>query len=277
MFAGLACMCHQMAGWVSSLVQDLLEQATQWMSSSSSSSRVPRQQSCTTHDKYWELGQCIASLVINILPCVQHCQRVPYSGRLQCVLPGESAIRAETGLRDFLKEVASARSSGTLLPPDHPTVMMVRRVVVAVVAAVTKGLGDDAAVVERLRKLEWELQVVQDGGSSDRTMLVAPGGKVVVYTSLLHGRGGRADYEALLMSKVAHEVAAHVLAQHEAERDTLQRCADSLLKAMGLHWPVRCLVVNPVLSWALSRYQHYEADTMAKHIIREASILQAAR
>lgn len=65
--------------------------------------RVPRQQSCTTHDKYWELGQCIASLVINILPCVQHCQRVPYSGRLQCVLPGESAIRAETGLRDFLK------------------------------------------------------------------------------------------------------------------------------------------------------------------------------
>lgn len=56
--------------------------------------------------------------------------------------------------------------------------MMVRRVVVAVVAAVTKGLGDDAAVVERLRKLEWELQVVQDGGSSDRTMLVAPGGKV---------------------------------------------------------------------------------------------------
>ncbi len=58
--------------------------------------------------------------------------------------------------------------------------LLVRRLGAAVVEAAVKGLGDGAAA-ERLRALQWEFCVVDDGQEANAS--ITPGGKVSVGTA----------------------------------------------------------------------------------------------
>ncbi len=70
------------------------------------------------------------------------------------------------------------RSSGTLLPPSHPDVLLVRRLGAAVVEAAVKGADASGATAtaERLRGLKWEFEVVVDDWHAQASS--RPGGKV---------------------------------------------------------------------------------------------------
>ncbi len=78
-----------------------------------------------------------------------------------------------------LQEVASAARQGTLLPPSHPDVLLVRRVGEAVLAGM-EAEPLDGKPGERLRGLRWEFQVVQGDreGGAERPLYVSPGGQV---------------------------------------------------------------------------------------------------
>ncbi len=79
-----------------------------------------------------------------------------------------------------MQDTAAYRSKGELLPDDHPDVLLVRRLGAAVVEAAVKGLGDGAAA-ERLRGLQWEFCVVDDGQGP--SVSARPGGKVSATTA----------------------------------------------------------------------------------------------
>lgn len=77
-----------------------------------------------------------------------------------------------------LQEMDAYRSSGTLLAPSHPDVVLVRRLGAALVAAAVKGAeaSGATATAARLRGLTWEFEVVGDDWQPQASS--RPGGKV---------------------------------------------------------------------------------------------------
>lgn len=194
-----------------------------------------------------------------------HCREtVPFTGRKHSIMFVSPEMERQMGIQTFQHMKSEAAAQGALLPDNHPATRLVARVGsrIAAVAAEGDGEGDSSSsssrsAISHMRGLKWEFAVVD---SPQVNAMVAPGGKVIVYTGLLRLVKGNEDELAAVL---AHE-AAHVLARHHAERMGRANAAAFLnvLARWLLGVPVPGAVVALALVLPHSRANEREADAI---------------
>eukprot|EP00887_Chlorella_sp_A99_P005887 scaffold1.g5887.t1 len=164
----------------------------------------------------------------------------------------------------FAQIVTEARMNGTLLPPNHPASMAVRRVGQRLAATAAKGAGGGFHQHLQQKGWSWEFAVIR---SKQVNAFVVPGGKVVVYTGLLQ----LIRNEDELASVLAHET-AHVVARHAAERIT-QMGAIEVARILA-HWvfgmPIPSGPLATLFFLPNSRKQETEADVIGLQLMAHA-------
>ena len=161
-----------------------------------------------------------------------------------------------------------AKRSGTLLPPNHPGSLAVRRVGSRIAAIASDGAG--GGYHAHMQGLKWEFSVIN---SPEVNAFVVPGGKVVVYTGLLQ----LLKTEDELAAVIAHE-AGHVVARHVAERLT-QGSVIELLRCIA-YWafgiPIPSGPLTAVFFLPNSRQAETEADVIGLQLAARACYDPAA-
>jgi len=200
-------------------------------------------------------------------------ETVPFTGRRHSVMFVSPEMEASMGRQTFAEIRREAASRNALLPDSHPAARLVARVGGRVAAAAeTAGEGPGAGDAGHMRGLAWEYAVVDDPQVVNA--MVAPGGKVVVYTGLLRLVGGNADELAAVL---AHE-ASHVLCRHHAER--LGRANFAALANVLARWLLGVPVPGAVVALALvlphSRANEREADAVGVRLAARACFDPAA-
>lgn len=100
---------------------------------------------------------------------------------------------------------------GRILPGNRPEVRRVHQVTARIVRAATiEPLLQEINLHVRGFRFDWEVNVIE---SNQINAFALPGGKIVVFTGILHV----ADDNDQLAAVLAHEI-AHVLAHHASER-----------------------------------------------------------
>lgn len=199
-------------------------------------------------------------------------ETVPFTGRKHSVLFVSPAMEAQIGRQTFDSMRREAAQQGALLPPEHPAARLVARVGARIAAAVDRCGGNDNAddlaakgAWKHMRGLKWEYAVVD---SPQINAMVAPGGKVIVYTGLLRLLQGDDDALACVLS---HE-AAHCVARHHAER--MGRANAFWFVNVLARWLLGVPVPGAVVALALvlphSRANEREADAIGVRLAARA-------
>mmetsp|Transcript_20714 Transcript_20714/g.62420 ORF Transcript_20714/g.62420 Transcript_20714/m.62420 type:complete len:383 (-) Transcript_20714:334-1482(-) len=195
-------------------------------------------------------------------------QEVPYTHRMHAILiPARIEIAA--GIRAFQEILQEAKEQRALLPRGSPAQARVERIgrrIAAIASDGTTGGGFQG----HMQGLQWEFVVIN---SEETNAFVVPGGKVVVYTSML--KLLRSDDE--LAAVLAHEV-GHVLARHAGERMTEYSWIGVFQLAfyyfMGFTLPHELFALGLFLP--NSRKQESEADMIGMDLAAQACFEPAA-
>jgi predicted Zn-dependent protease len=180
------------------------------------------------------------------------CAQAPITGRSQLMLVSEGDAQ-RMGLQAYQEIMAKSK-----LSTDRQANARVQRI------------GRDIARVSQNIGGEWEFNVIDEPKTINAWAL--PGGKVAVYTGLLHL--GISDDE--LAAVMAHEV-GHVIAQHSRERLSQAVATDiglSVLGASGKLGQGALQAVNLALGIGVglpfSRLQESEADFVGLNLMAQA-------
>lgn len=185
-------------------------------------------------------------------------QEIPYSHRKHLVLVSPATAQ-ELGKRAFHELLAKFR--GKVYPDNHPKTQLIRRIGLRL--ASTAAAGSGGGFYQHMKDCEWEFKVVH---SPQINAMVAPGGKVIVFSGLLDLLK-REDEVAFVL---AHEI-SHELARHTAENlttATLGAIVDMFCYwAFGFH-----ITYGLVLGMQLpySRRAEMEADSVGLRIMAES-------
>jgi predicted Zn-dependent protease len=224
-----------------------------------------------------------------------HCREtVPFTGRKHSIMFVSPEMERQMGVQTYQHMKSEAAAQGALLPDNHPAARLVARVGGRLAAVAAEGDGNDSrsssssfssssslssssssskssAAISHMRGLKWEFAVVD---SPQVNAMVAPGGKVIVYTGLLRLVKGNEDELAAVL---AHE-AAHVLARHHAERMGRANAAAFLnvLARWLLGVPIPGAVVALALVLPHSRANEREADAIGVRLAARACFDPAA-
>jgi predicted Zn-dependent protease len=133
------------------------------------------------------------------------CTEVAITGRQQFNLVPDSVMHSMSyqSYGEFLSE--------SKLSTNSAQTMMVRRVGARIQKAVEQYCAENN-LADRLEGYEWEFNLIED---KSRNAWCMPGGKVVIYTGILHVT----QDEPGLAVVMGHEI-AHAIARHGAERMT---------------------------------------------------------
>jgi Zn-dependent protease with chaperone function len=170
----------------------------------------------------------------------KHQDQVPISGRTR-VMDVTWEEEQQYALSSFrlLKQTYSA----SILPPDHPIVVVVKRV------------GKRLVKQSGLQNLEWEFLVIEN---DERNAFVLPGGKICVFTGILDV----AQTEGGLAAILSHEI-GHLVARHSAEKWTHERWHRVLAWLASLIWS------NKEPGWAI---EHFLYVTLALPFSRKLEL-----
>ncbi|GAB5033062.1 m48-family peptidase [Nannochloropsis oceanica] len=141
-------------------------------------------------------------------------EETPYTGRKRPIFVSR---QTELQLGEASNKAMLRQFKGRVLPPDHPTVRLLRKVG----RKLARAGGRDA------EKLPWEFHVVD----RDEIMNAAamPGGKVVIFTGLKQC----VNTEEELAAVIGHEI-SHVLLRHSAEQMASMAMVNSVLFFLAL-------------------------------------------
>eukprot|EP00899_Mesostigma_viride_P016081 jgi/Mesvir1/24474/Mv21834-RA.1 len=175
-----------------------------------------------------------------------------------CVLP---SVEQERAMGEELYRMILSEHKSEVLPPNHPAVRRLHRVATEICRQAVIQNPD----CEHLKDMRWEFNVIQ---SKEANAFVLPGGKVVVFSSLLH-----AFNDDELAAVVAHEV-GHAVARHNAESLT-SRSLINLLKLVlfavtGIHPGGVGTLLDIGLTLPFSRRQELEADLIGLLLMASA-------
>eukprot|EP00899_Mesostigma_viride_P016082 jgi/Mesvir1/24475/Mv21834-RA.2 len=189
---------------------------------------------------------------------VTNLEVVPYTERRHCVLP---SVEQERAMGEELYRMILSEHKSEVLPPNHPAVRRLHRVATEICRQAVIQNPD----CEHLKDMRWEFNVIQ---SKEANAFVLPGGKVVVFSSLLH-----AFNDDELAAVVAHEV-GHAVARHNAESLT-SRSLINLLKLVlfavtGIHPGGVGTLLDIGLTLPFSRRQELEADLIGLLLMASA-------
>ncbi len=141
-----------------------------------------------------------AIILLLALLGLESCSKVPFTGRRQMNLIGESTLvgMADEQYREFL-------NTHKVLPVSDARSKMVRDCGDRIAAAVTKYMTDNG-MKARLLDFQWEFNTVEDPTVNAWCM---PGGKVVFYTGILPVTANETGLAVVMGHEVAHAVARH--------------------------------------------------------------------
>ncbi|EGX93631.1 mitochondrial metalloendopeptidase OMA1 [Cordyceps militaris CM01] len=196
---------------------------------------------------------------------VWNSQTIPLTGRSRFnFLSDEIAERMHPrAVQSILKQVYEA--GGYILPENDTRTRIVKNVMRRLIPV--SGLAD----------LEWEIYVIAD--DSQANAFVLPGGKVFVFSGLLHVCGNEDALAAVLGHEVAHQTASHT-AERLSQAWVGNLTTGALFFLVGTLpglalfaiWTATGAFVLPALMYELpmSRTHEYEADHIGLMMMAEA-------
>ncbi|KAG2486173.1 hypothetical protein HYH03_015137 [Edaphochlamys debaryana] len=237
----------------------------------------------------WLRAKQSALLVLGLLSAAYgalflcYADKVPYSGRQRAILglPFLSKWRVDYYAAEYKETMELAASEGRLLPDDHPSVQLVRRLGTAMVAAAADGGGGGSW--EHVKSLDWEFHVVEEPTKLHQAYAYRSG-KVVVNTYMLTLLGvhrNPEEAEAALSFVVAHEVARHKDEEQTVLAAPLTKCVHMLplcrvyfAPTFGLAAFATAMLGSAVAGFVFARFEQrqreHEADVIALHLLARA-------
>ncbi|PSN74112.1 hypothetical protein BS50DRAFT_642291 [Corynespora cassiicola Philippines] len=183
---------------------------------------------------------------------VWNLEEVPISGRRRFNIV---SAELEASLGKSSVDEVKQQYQGRFLPEYDSRVIRVKKVLDRLIPfAEAAGLHDT----------NWEVNVID---SPEQNAFVVPGGKVFVFTGLLH----LCQNEDSIAAVLGHEI-AHVVAHHTAERvsqSPLIFLGMVMLWAVDVSFMTSNLLLQLFLSWPASRKQEAEADYIGLMMMAE--------
>ena len=127
------------------------------------------------------------------------------TGRFQFLFMPEPQLKTIA-----IKEYKQFKRENTILGRSSAQVAMVERVGKRLTRSIEKLYSSNDAVIDQLKSYDWEYCVIE---SPEVNAWCLPGGKIIVYSGLIHF----AKTESALAIVMGHEI-AHALARHGNER-----------------------------------------------------------
>jgi predicted Zn-dependent protease len=171
-------------------------------------------------------------LVATSLVLLAACTTVPITGRRQLALVSDSEMNS-LAVTQYKETLTTSK-----LSTNSADVAMVRRVGQRIQAAVEQYFQQQGQS-DQLAGYQWEFNLIQDDKTVNAWCM--PGGKVAVYTGILH----LTRDETGLAVVMGHEI-AHAVAKHGAER-----MSDQMLAQLGTTAISTALTKNPAATQSI--------------------------
>ncbi|OCH92389.1 hypothetical protein OBBRIDRAFT_791378 [Obba rivulosa] len=238
----------------------------------------------------WSWGERIVVGVLlgGIAYYVGHLEKTPVTGRWRFM---DVSPKLEAALAEANRQQLRAAFHDKILPPHHPVVRHVRRVVARILEANRLGTLDDDARPHRAlvpddawmpeddaahglgtgvgaghaRQKEWTLVVVND----DKIVNAAVSfGTIMVFTGILPVMQDEQGLAAVLGHEIGHEVLRH--SEEKVSSAKVLLALVTLLDLLGFGGILSTLTITYFLDLPNSRIQEYEADMIGLRLAARA-------
>ena len=217
-------------------------------------------QLCVSNQSFWRRRSFLLAAGATAAAPVLAQVDVGKGSRAAGLVPAEEIEAAST--QEYAKLLAEARQQGALAPEGHPQLQRLR-------AISARLIPQSVRWNERARSWRWEVNLL---GSKEINAFCMPGGKIAVFTGLLHKLQLTDDEVAMVLG---HEI-AHALREHARERIAKSQGTGALLSlgaqlfGLGQLGDVAANIGTQLLTMKFSRDDEVEADLVGLEMAARA-------